>query len=267
MAFPSKRQLSCSLLAKTGISAGVSWLDFDWPGPAPRGGQFFMIRPKRFSRFLGRPVSAAGFRRGTLRFLAARRGAGTAELLDMGIGDQAELTGPLGNAWGDFLPPEAGVLALVSGGIGIAPLLALVPELAKEGRLFDFYGGFKTAALDDPPPGPAPSPVQGLCSEVRPYSRKLVLATEDGSEGLRGRIPVFFEPGAYRAVFACGPEPMLRVITEKCGAAGVPCCVSLERRMACGVGACLGCTVETAGGNRRCCADGPVFPAEEICFL
>jgi NAD(P)H-flavin reductase len=267
MAFPSKLQSTCSLLAKAGINPAVSWLEFDWPGPAPRGGQFFMIKPKRSARFLGRPISAAGFRRGALRFLTARRGAGTAELLDMGIGDRAELIGPLGNAWGDFLPPDGGVPALIGGGIGAAPLLALVPELAAAGRPFDFYGGFKTAALDDSPPGPAPSPVQRLCSEADPYARKLVLATEDGSEGLRGRIPDFFEPRAYRTVFACGPEPMLRAVVEKCRTAGVPCYVSLERRMACGVGACLGCTVETAGGNRRCCTDGPIFSGEEIFFL
>jgi NAD(P)H-flavin reductase len=262
MASPPKQYLTCSLSAKTSVSAELSWLDFDWPGPAPQGGQFFMIRPRRFSRFLGRPLSVAGFRQGTLRFLAARRGGGTAELLDMGVGDRADLTGPLGNRWTDFLPPAGGTLALIGGGVGIAPLLALVPELVREGRPFDFYGGFKTAALDDSPPGAAPSPVLRLCAEISPHARKLVLATEDGSEGRRGRIPDFFEGREYGAVFACGPEPMLRAAAEKCGAA--PCYVSMERRMACGVGACLGCAVETPGGNRRCCADGPIFPAKEM---
>jgi NAD(P)H-flavin reductase len=221
-----------------------------------------MLRPKGSARFLGRPLSAAGFRRGSVRFLAARRGGGTAELLDMRPGEEAELTGPLGNGWGNFLPPAAGILALISGGVGIAPLLALAPELSGAGRPFDFYAGFK-----DAPSGGGPSPVRGLCAEISPPPRKLVLATEDGSEGRRGRIPDFFEPAAYRAVYACGPEPMLRAVAEKCAAAGVPCYISLERRMACGVGACLGCAVETSGGNRRCCADGPVFPGEEIYFL
>jgi NAD(P)H-flavin reductase len=224
-----------------------------------------MIRPERSSRFLARPISAAGFRQGSARFLVALRGGGTSELLDMRPGEKAELTGPLGKGWGDFIPPAPGVLALISGGAGIAPLLALAPELSREGRAFDFYAGFKTAVPEDSPPGAA-SPALMLCSEISPRPRKLVLATEDGSQGLRGRIPGFLEAPEYQAVFACGPEPMLRATAEKCAAAAVPCYVSLERRMACGVGACLGCTVETAGGNRRCCADGPVFPAEEIRF-
>ncbi|MDR3248072.1 MAG: dihydroorotate dehydrogenase, partial [Treponema sp.] len=70
----------------------------------------------------------------------------------------------------------------------------------------------------------------------------------------------------YAAVFACGPTPMLKAVAEKSKAAGVPCFISMEARMACGAGACLGCTIATTGGNRRCCADGPIFPAEEVLF-
>jgi len=93
-----------------------------------------------------------------------------------------------------------------------------------------------------------------------------LVATEDGSAGLKGSVVDFLEPEKHSAVCACGPEPMMRAVAKKCADAGVPCFVSLERRMACGVGACLGCAVETAKGNRRCCADGPVFRAEEVFF-
>jgi NAD(P)H-flavin reductase len=94
----------------------------------------------------------------------------------------------------------------------------------------------------------------------------VIVASEDGSEGKKGRIPDFLDPAEYAAVCACGPSAMLKAVAARSAAANVPCFVSIERRMACGVGACLGCTVKTKNGNRRCCADGPVFPAGEIVF-
>jgi NAD(P)H-flavin reductase len=136
----------------------------------------------------------------------------------------------------------------MGGGIGIAPLAAFAAELAPE--TYDFYAGFRSASF-------------GL-GDLKP--RSLVTAIEDDGGGLRGRIPDFLDPAKYRAVYACGPEPMLRAVAAACGKAGVPCFISLERRMACGTGACLGCTVKTLGGNRRCCTDGPVFPAGELVF-
>jgi NAD(P)H-flavin reductase len=189
-----------------------------------------------------------------------RRGKGTGELAALREGDEAELTGPLGNAWGDFLPSKKGPLALIGGGIGIAPLLAFAAELAGErpGRHFDFYAGFRTLR--------GAEEREGLLGPAGFRARKTVIATEDGTAGHRGRIPGFFDPAGYAAVYACGPEPMLRAVAASAQQAGVPGFVSLERHMACGVGACLGCTVRTTQGNRRCCADGPVFSAEELCF-
>jgi NAD(P)H-flavin reductase len=170
----------------------------------------------------------------------------------MGSGEEAELTGPLGNRWADFLSPRGGRTALVGGGIGAAPLIALCAENTGP---FDFYAGFRTA------PGGGEGGILGLVK-----ADKLLVATEDGSEGERGLIPGFLDPARYTAVCACGPGAMLRAVARRCAARGVPCYVSLERRMACGVGACLGCTVETLKGNRRCCADGPIFPAGELDF-
>lgn len=198
---------------------------------------------------------------GIVQFLVVRRGLGSRELVDLRPGEEAELTGPLGNYWAEVdiradphlsanLPGKknASAIALVGGGVGIAPLLAFASEL--RGRTFDFYAGFRTIAY-------------GL-ENVK--ARSLVIATEDGSQGLKGRIPDFFAPSGYSAVFACGPEPMLKTVGDECIAAGIPCYISVERHMACGVGACLGCTVKTTRGNRRCCTDGPIFKAEEVCF-
>jgi NAD(P)H-flavin reductase len=264
------KNLSGRLLRKDWIGGEIVQLEFSWAGPPPRGGQFFMIKPKRSGVFLGRPISAARWNpvAATVRFLIARRGRGTEELAEMAPEDEVELTGPLGNAWGDFLP-DSGTIALASGGIGVAPLLACAAELAEKARPFDFYAGFKTASLDEQrfrqKPGQT-SPAEALVSEAAGKARKTLIATEDGGAGQKGRIPDFFDPAGYGAVYVCGPEPMLRAVAEKCRRAAVPCFVSLERHMACGVGACRGCTVQTAQGNRRCCADGPVFPAEEIYF-
>jgi NAD(P)H-flavin reductase len=288
------RFLAERLLRKTWINGEIIRMDFSWAGPPPRGGQFFQIKPKRSGIFLARPVSAAVwnpggektpknrrkfrveactdvefFKTGTVCFLIALRGRGTKELAAMAFEDEAELTGPLGNAWGDMLPSGREALALIGGGIGIAPLLAFAGELADQSRPFDFYAGFKTASLENRrfrQKRGAISPAEHLVMAAALKARQTIIATEDGTAGHKGQIPGFFDPAGYGAVYACGPEPMLKVVAEKCRAAAIPCFISLERHMACGVGACLGCTVKTAHGSRRCCADGPIFPAEEVCF-
>ena len=286
----AKQSLFCELININPISPEIFRMDFIWPGPAPQAGQFFMVKPKRSSVFLGRPISLAlweaaiedknyirrkaGAKKNpgqkhltgkflesnTVRFLAARRGKGTAELAAMRIGEEAELTGPLGNAWAGFLPAENNgkPIALVGGGIGIAPLEALAAELSGK-TAFDFYAGFRTGFRN-------PEEKYALLGPVLHEPQNLIIAFENGRDGLKGRIPDFLEAEKYRAVCACGPEPMLRAIAAKCRAAGTPCFISLERRMACGLGACLGCTVKTTNGNRRCCADGPIFPATEVIF-
>jgi NAD(P)H-flavin reductase len=253
-----------------------------------------MIRPRRSSVFLLRPISAAFWRPAgagiVLGFFLALKGKGTFELSRMNAGDEAELAGPLGNAWAGFPPARADggqkPAALVGGGAGVAPLVALAEELSAGGAgsgreaarfrgEFDFYAGFRKSFADG----------EGGLLEKTGGARRLILAFEDsggfggpapGRRGAarrpggrllavyHGRIPDFFDPAGYSVVYACGPEPMLRALASRCARAKVPCYVSLERRMACGVGACLGCTVETRNGNKRCCADGPIFPAEEI---
>ena len=284
--------LSCELINIIHINNEIFRLDFIWPGKAPKAGQFFMIKPKRSSVFLGRPISVALWEpavqdqdfirkkaRGketryqryltgkflesnTVRFLIAKRGIGTQELADMRIGEEAEMIGPLGNTWAEFLPEKTDKpIALIGGGIGIAPLIALVGELSESEVAvgIDFYAGFKTGFKNMKEEISLLGPVIGKTGEK-------IIATEDGKTGQKGRIPDFLDPAKYAAVYTCGPEPMLKAVIEKCKTAKVPCFVSLEKRMACGVGACLGCTVQTANGNRRCCADGPIFNANEVIF-
>jgi len=241
------------------INKEIFRLDVSWHGAAPKAGQFFMIKPKRSSVFLGRPIAAALWQPDTITFLIAKIGRGTAELASMRTGEEVELIGPLGNAWADFLPVEkntAKPIALIGGSLGIAPLKALLCEEPE--RSFDLYAGFKNG-FNNPEEENAL-----LGADIG--ARNIIIASEDGKTGRKGLILDFLDPEKYAAVCACGTKPMLKAVAEKCISKGVPCFISMESRMACGVGACLGCTVKTVNGNRRCCADGPIFKAEEMSF-
>ena len=243
---------TCLILANETIAAGIFRLSVIWTGPEPHPGQFFMIKPARSGVFLGRPISVFSWTEGadpghgTLGFVIALRGKCSAELAGMQSDEEVELIGPLGNLWPEADTCAKKPVALVGGGVGIAPLAFLARQLLPAS--FDLYAGFRSSSYG----------IEGL------EARTLILATEDGCEGCRGRIPDFLEPHHYSAVYACGPDPMIRAVVQACGRTGTPCFVSMERRMACGVGACLGCTVRTKAGNRRCCADGPVFDAKEL---
>jgi NAD(P)H-flavin reductase len=250
--------LVCNLIENISAREGVFTLEFAWKGPAPKAGQFFMVKPSRCSFFLARPLSVMEWKGAAraVKFLVARRGKGTQELSLMRAGEEALLTGPLGNAWDAFLPPE-GKTALVGGGLGLAPLAALAAEKPDYG--FHFYAGFKQGFSGKR----EEAAMLGEAINVE----KLVIAAEDGKRAVQGLIVDFVDwDGGYSSLFACGPEPMLKAVKARSAKAGIPCFLSLERRMACGVGACLGCTVHTVNGNRRCCADGPVFAAEELVF-
>ena len=288
-----KHSADCELMFNEYINKDLFKMVFVWQGndqvklAAPKPGQFFMVKPKRSGVFLTRPLSVAEWRPAsddsdyirrktrskstpynryltgkylesdTISFLVAKRGKGTRELASMRSGDEAELIGPLGNAWTDFLPPadDGKPIALIGGGIGIAPLNALLCE--SPGHTFDFYAGFKSGFKNK-------DEKFTLLGPAILEAEKIIIATENGKDGQKGLIPDFLDPEKYAAVCACGPEPMLKVVAAKCKAVNVPCYVSLERKMACGVGACMGCTVKTVNGNKSCCSDGPIFNADEV---
>ena len=150
----AKSALFCECISSVFIAPDIAALEFDWPGLPPRAGQFFLIKPRCSGVFLGRPISVAGWKQqagedgGVLRFLVALKGRGSRELADLMPGEEAELIGPLGNSWAKAGIPgnkPKGPLALVGGGIGIAPLLALTRELGK--NPFDFYAGFRSGSF------------------------------------------------------------------------------------------------------------------------
>jgi NAD(P)H-flavin reductase len=245
------------LLECVSLSEELVMLKFAWAGVAPKAGQFFMLRPESTSVFLGRPVSVAGwnnFER-VVTFLVQLRGPGTKELSRLKAGDKAQLTGPLGNGWLNLARPPNRI-ALVSGGIGIAPLLALTSELGS--AQFTFYAGFRTYPVDS---GGDFALAPALPSNVEP-----VVATDDGSFGRHGSVLDLVDPYDYEALYVCGSVPLVKAVAARAKEARTLCYVSMERRLACGVGACMGCTVHTTRGNVRCCSDGPVFNAAEVLF-
>jgi len=252
------KSLICELLSNSNINEEYFVLQFHWEDPTPKAGQFFMLKHLRGSVFLPRPIGIFEYNseQKIVKFLISRKGKGTLELSQLNTGEKVQLTGPLGNAWVDFLP-NSGKVALVGGSAGVAPLAALVAE--KPGFNFHFFAGFRQGFIKKE----QENAVLGAAIK----SKELVISAEDGKNALTGRIIDFIaEPENYDAIFGCGPTLMMQSLKQKCEEKNVPCFLSLENRFACGVGACLGCTVHTVNGNRRCCKDGAIFPANEVLF-
>ncbi|HJA26255.1 MAG TPA: dihydroorotate dehydrogenase electron transfer subunit [Candidatus Fournierella merdigallinarum] len=244
------------VLAHSAAAPGIRLLTVAWPraDKAPHAGQFFMLRcwPDTAAPLLSRPISVHRWDEstGALEFLYEVRGQGTRLLSALEPGDLLLLTGPSGNGFDAAAAAAAGKVAVVGGGIGTAPLYQLVRELAAAGCRPDLYAGFR----DEP---------YGL-EKFSPLCRRVHLATDSGRAGYHGLVTGIFHPEEYDLVLCCGPEPMMKAVAAQCEAAGVKCLVSLEKKMACGVGACLGCTCHTTGGAKSVCRHGPVFDAKEV---
>ena len=257
----SKQSLLCELIANQTINADTFVLSVKWDGPAPKAGQFFMIKPQRCSVFLPRPISIFEYNLdlGIVKFLIAKIGRGTEELFHIKPGDKIRLTGPFGNAWEKFLPGDVlnygRKAGLIGGSVGVAPLAALVAE--KPELNFYFLAGFKNGFNNNE----EESATLGSAEKAK----KLVLSAEDGKNALPGKITDYlFDLDTFSIIFACGSIALLNAVYKKCKEKNIPCFVSMESRMACGAGACFGCTISTVNGNSRCCSDGPIYKASEV---
>ncbi len=246
------------VLAQETLAADIRRLTVAWTDPRPeyrpRAGQFFMLRSWSASEtpVLSRPISVhdADAEAGTLTFLYQVKGEGTQKLAALRPGDTLSLTGPCGNGFDTAAAAAAGRVAVVGGGIGVAPLLLLCKELAAAGCRPELYVGFR----DEP----------YALEAFLPYCGAISVATDSGAVGYHGLVTGILHPENFDLVLTCGPNVMMQGVYRLCAAAGVPCLASLERRMACGLGACLGCTCHTKVGPRTVCQDGPVFKAEEV---
>ncbi|HZS42498.1 MAG TPA: dihydroorotate dehydrogenase electron transfer subunit [Polyangia bacterium] len=227
-----------------------------------RPGQFVMLRgawgrdpllPRAFSILR----TADG---GRAEILVKAIGRGTRLLAELKAGERVSVLGPLGR---EFPAPEAGRSdLLVAGGVGLAPLLWHAEAARAAGLSCElFYGARSSGELV-------------LLDEIERSGARLHLATEDGSRGIHGRVTAALEArlregalGPRPHVLTCGPNAMMRAVVEIVRAHALPCFVSVEGEMACGIGACLGCAIPLTDGTKPfgyACVDGPVFDAARI---
>jgi dihydroorotate dehydrogenase electron transfer subunit len=208
-----------------------------------RMGQFYMLRAWERYPVLSRPISVFDSDGETVSFLYKVTGRGTEIFSGLEAKDDITLQGPLGSAF----PEVSGKIALVGGGVGIAPFYLAAKQLktARPDCRLDLYLGFSDRAL--------------LTDEYRKTADNVTV-------NVGGFITDEIDPEGYDHLFACGPEVMMRALYGKCKEAGVggKVYVSMENRMACGVGACLVCSCGTTEGNRKVCKDGPVFKGEAV---
>jgi len=210
-------------------------------------GQFFMLKTTDNAFLLPRPISVNDVNENLVSFLYRLEGQGTKKISSLRKNDEIQIFGPLGKG---FEPDKLlGRVAVIGGGIGIAPLLYLCKVLGKKA---DVYLGYRDKEN------------MYIIDEFKSSTRRCIVVTEDGSFGEKGFVTDYISYDEYDVVVTCGPEIMMNKIASICRNKKIKCYVSLERRMACGLGACLGCTVETKTGNKRACKEGPVFDSEEL---
>ena len=227
----------------------------DEKSQCPVPGQFYMLRSEKSQQLLARPISVFHAQKTStgleISFLILLKGKGTHELCNLEADDRVQVLGPLGNVFPK--PESSSKVLIVGGGIGVAPVAGFAETLPE--KSYDFIASFKSGSYG----------IENLKADT------LTITTDDGSAGIKGMVTVAVDAekikaGGYSAVYACGPAPMLNYIKNVSEEAGVQCWISMEARMACGVGVCLGCVIPTTEGNLRCCKDGPVFDSKILSF-
>jgi len=229
------------------------WIKDDEIATYSKPGQFLSLFCKSGNRLLPRPISICEVNKedGTLRLVYRVLGAGTEEFSHFGVSDTIEVMGPFGNGF----TLEGKKAILIGGGIGIPPMLELAKQLTCEKQIVLGYRD-----------------VTFLNKEFEEFG-PVYLSTEDGSAGTKGNVIDAIKANQLEAdiIFACGPTPMLRGVKAYANEHGIKAQLSMEERMACGIGACLGCVCKskekdhhTNVNNKRICKDGPVFYADEI---
>ncbi len=253
------RFFTAKVVESQDLGGAYSWLCLEGCEAlaAASPGQFAMLRGwPGHDPLLSRAFSVLSTGPGTAEFLIRRVGRGSGLLGAARPGDPIRVVGPLGRGF-PVATPEVTEL-LVAGGCGLAPLYFAARRAQAEGRRVRLlYGARQSCELV-------------LADVLRARGVELQTATEDGSAGERGLVTALLErelaaSTAGLRVLACGPEPMLRATREVARRHGVPCFLSLESPMACGVGACLGCAIPARDRPfLYVCKDGPVFAAEEV---
>ena len=258
MSTKTKENLTVVSQEEMGKDIFSLWLQTDQMAQYARPGQFLSLYTGNAAKLLPRPISICEIDKETSRirlvYRVTGKNTGTEAFSKMQSGDKIEALGPLGNGF-PLEEAEGKKVFLIGGGIGIPPMLETAKQLNAQ----------KTAVLgyrDE----------LFLNEEFAKYA-DVYVATEDGSSGTKGNVLNAIQEKALEAdvIFACGPTPMLRALKEYAAANHITCWISMEERMACGIGACLACVCKSKDidahsqvHNKRVCKDGPVFLSTEV---
>ena len=247
------------IVSKKTLAKGIFDIEIYCPhiAKAAKAGQFAQVQAEGF--FLRRPISICDINKdkGTIRLVFEVRGHGTDKISELNKGDLVDIIAPLGNG---FKVLDKGKKAVcIGGGIGTPPMVGIAKEYGENATVIS---GFRNAAAVI------------LQEDFKAMGCDVQLCTDDGSAGRKGFVTDalldVLKSEKPDIVYACGPMIMLKNITKICEENGIYCQVSLEQRMACGVGACLVCVCRTGKDgqefNSHVCKDGPVFDSEEVVF-
>ena len=207
-------------------------------------GQFVNIRVE--GQFLRRPISVCNITDGVLTIIYKVVGVGTEAMSHLPVGTQLDVLTVLGNGYD--LSKAGDAPLLVGGGVGVPPMYMLARQLREAGKNVRVILGFNTkdeVFYED---------------EFRALGCDVTVTTVDGSHGVKGFVTNALD-GQQSYYYTCGPLPMIKALIQAAGTNGE---VSMEERMGCGFGACMGCTIQTTQGPKRVCKEGPVFPANEL---
>ena len=262
----SKQKITATVISQKKLAESVYdlWLEYPSASP-PRPGQFVGLYPQDKSRLLMRPISICESKpdQNSLRLVYRVQGAGTNEFAQLKAGDSIALLGILGNGF-PLAKASAQHVYIIGGGIGIPPLLGLAKAIHAKAKSLNIFLGYQSAPAY-------------LADEMKACGR-VHIATDDGSLDTKGHV-MDAMPEAEKStdlpragiIMACGPGVMLAAVKAYAEKAGVPAYISLEERMACGIGACLSCVCQTTQIDAhihlplsRVCADGPVYEAGDV---
>lgn len=247
-------QYMARVTGQKSLSPDYYELSFSWEGLSPMPGQFLTLKCwEESSPLLRRPFAFSAYseEKKEASIIYQKRGHATGRMTSLKQGDELDVLGPLGNPF----PAASGKNpSLVGGGIGTGPILYLANYLKRKGLSPRLILGFRNESL---------IPELQLEKDL-----KLFLCTDDGSRGFKGNVVDFLstDSGAVEDIFCCGPHPMLKGCHDWAVEHEVPCAVSVEEIMACGIGACQGCAIQVHHPREyfRVCKDGPVFDSRII---
>lgn len=258
-----KFQETATVISQRSLGAGIFDMTIQTKEIAAhaKAGQFVSVYSANASKLLPRPISLCGIDagKGTLRLVyrVTGEGTGTEEFSKLQAGDTIRILGPLGNGF----TVEPGKKAfLIGGGIGVPPMLELAKQIKEKQQAdFQIVMGYRDANT--------------FLKEEFEAQGMTFVATEDGSVGTKGNVLDAIRENGLTAdvIYACGPAPMLRALKSYAMEQGMDCYISMEERMACGIGACLACVCKSKEKddhsnvkNKRICKEGPVFDAKEV---